>query len=106
LSIDRPAGRLAIDGGTPVRATFLPFHQPSMGPEEEAEVLDTCAGIAANAPLTMRTAKRIVRELLKAPASFDEAACKDFVRECFDSDDYKEGRRAFMEKRTPAFKGR
>jgi len=72
----------------------------------EAEVLDTCAGIAANAPLTMRTAKRIVRELLKAPASFDEAACKDFVRECFDSDDYKEGRRAFMEKRTPAFKGR
>jgi len=36
-----PAGRLAIDGGAPVRTTFLPFHQPSMGPEEEAEVLDT-----------------------------------------------------------------
>lgn len=71
----------------------------------EAETLETCAGIAANAPLTMRTAKRIVRELLKPPGSFDEAACKAFVRECFESSDYKEGRRAFMEKRKPAFKG-
>jgi len=72
----------------------------------EAEALETCAGIASNAPLTMRTAKRIVRELLKTPGSFDEAACKAFVRECFESSDYKEGRRAFMEKRKPAFQGR
>lgn len=33
--------RLAIDGGTPVREQFLPYHRPVMGPEEEAEVLDT-----------------------------------------------------------------
>ncbi|HXZ92107.1 MAG TPA: enoyl-CoA hydratase [Burkholderiales bacterium] len=72
----------------------------------EAELLETCAGIAANAPLTMRTAKRIVRELLASPASFDEAACKALVKECFDSSDYREGRRAFMEKRRPAFRGR
>ena len=71
----------------------------------EAELLETCAGVSANAPLTMRTAKRIVRELLKPAGSFDEAACKALVRECFESSDYKEGRRAFMEKRTPAFKG-
>ena len=32
------AGRLAIEGGPPVRPSFLPFHRPSMGPEEEAEV--------------------------------------------------------------------
>ena len=70
------------------------------------EAISLAHKIASNAPLTMRTAKRIVRELLKAPASFDEAACKAFVRECFDSEDYKEGRRAFMEKRAPAFKGR
>lgn len=72
----------------------------------EAEVLETCAAIAANAPLTMRTAKRIVRELLASPESFDEAACRALVKECFDSGDYKEGRRAFMEKRRPAFQGR
>jgi enoyl-CoA hydratase len=72
----------------------------------EAEVLETCAGIAANAPLTMRTAKRIVRELLASPDSFDEAACRALVKECFESSDYKEGRRAFMEKRRPAFQGR
>ncbi|MGA8049501.1 MAG: enoyl-CoA hydratase [Burkholderiales bacterium] len=72
----------------------------------EAEALETCAGIASNAPITMRTAKRIVRELLKTPGSFDEAACKAFVRECFDSSDYKEGRSAFMEKRKPVFQGR
>jgi enoyl-CoA hydratase/carnithine racemase len=72
----------------------------------EAEVLETCAGIAANAPLTMRTAKRIVSELLASPDSFDEAACRALVKECFESSDYKEGRRAFMEKRRPAFQGR
>jgi enoyl-CoA hydratase/carnithine racemase len=72
----------------------------------EAEVLETCAGIAANAPLTMRTAKRIVSELLASPDSFDEAACRALVKECFVSSDYKEGRRAFMEKRRPAFQGR
>ena len=31
---------------------------------------------------------------------------REFVKDCFDSDDYKEGRRAFKEKRTPDFLGR
>ena len=34
-------GALAIDGGTPLRATFLPYHQPLLGPEEEASVLES-----------------------------------------------------------------
>jgi dTDP-4-amino-4,6-dideoxygalactose transaminase len=33
--------RCAIEGGKPLRATFLPYHQPSLGAEEEASVLDT-----------------------------------------------------------------
>lgn len=74
--------------------------------ELESYVLDLCAEIASNAPLTMRTAKRIIRELLKPPPDFDSAACRSWVRECFDSADYKEGRHAFMEKRKPLFTGR
>jgi dTDP-4-amino-4,6-dideoxygalactose transaminase len=64
LSIDRSAGRLAIEGGAPVRATFLPFHQPSMGPEEEAEVLDTLrSGWLTTGPKTQRFEAEFARYL-------------------------------------------
>lgn len=74
--------------------------------ELEALVMATCATIAANAPLTMRTAKRVIRELLKSPAEFDAPGCTALVKQCFESQDYTEGRRAFMEKRKPVFQGR
>ena len=69
-------------------------------------MLDYCATISANAPLTLRTAKRVIRELLKSPAEFDAAGCTALVRQCFESQDYTEGRRAFMEKRKPVFSGK
>src|SRR5215813_12381072 len=47
--------RLVIEGGTPVRDSFLPFHRPSVGPEEEAEVLDTLrSGWFTTGPKTHR----------------------------------------------------
>ena len=72
--------------------------------ELEKATREYCDMIAANAPLTMRAAKRIIREVGKR--DYDAAACTAWVKECFASEDYAEGRRAFMEKRKPVFRGR
>ena len=70
----------------------------------DAAALDMARTIAGNAPMTVASVKFIANESLKADP--DEAACDAMVRACFASEDYKEGRRAFMEKRKPAFEGR
>ncbi len=74
--------------------------------ELESYVKNYCDTIAANAPLTIRAAKQIVREALKDSDKRDMALCQRVVDECFASADYAEGRTAFMEKRRPVFIGR
>lgn len=62
--------------------------------------------LAANAPLTVRAGKAIIGEILKPSPEVDLELCQRLIRGCFDSDDYAEGRRAFMEKRKPVFGGK
>ena len=61
--------------------------------------------IAGNAPLTIKAMKNIGIEILKNPSDRNLEECKKLAEACFDSNDYVEGRRAFMEKRKPNFKG-
>jgi enoyl-CoA hydratase/carnithine racemase len=73
--------------------------------ELEDYVTKYAAMIAANAPLTVEGTKFIVGEALKDESRRDLKACAAAVDRCFRSGDYKEGRRAFMEKRKPLFTG-
>ena len=74
--------------------------------ELEEYVRGYCAMIAENAPLTIEAVKGVVDELAKPGAQIDRAHCEALVARCFDSQDYIEGRRAFMEKRKPVFVGK
>ena len=58
-----------------------------------------------NAPLTIYAAKVVIDELIK-PNGGNHNLSAQVVDNCFNSDDYQEGRKAFMEKRKPSFQGK
>ena len=72
----------------------------------EKYVMDYAATLAGNAPLTLAAVKRCLIELRKDPAERDLDLCQKMVEDCFASEDYIEGRNAFMENRKPAFQGK
>ncbi|HLI67159.1 MAG TPA: enoyl-CoA hydratase [Caulobacteraceae bacterium] len=74
--------------------------------ELEAAVRDYAAMIGRNAPLTVKAAKMAVREAMKDPERRQLDEVSKAVDACFESADYAEGRKAFMEKRDPVFQGR
>jgi enoyl-CoA hydratase len=77
---------------------------PTAELEEKTRAL--AGEIAANAPLTVRAAKRTIDELTRNPQTPDLKALDAAVAACFASEDYAEGRLAFKEKRKPRFQGR
>jgi len=60
--------------------------------------------LAGNAPLTIAAAKAVIETVIAPPE--DVSTARDRIARCMQSEDYIEGRRAFMEKRPPRFLGK
>jgi enoyl-CoA hydratase/carnithine racemase len=75
--------------------------------ELDARVLELAAEIAANAPLSLEGNKRVIRTLRTAPLGEEvERELIELRESCFRSEDFREGVRAFAEKRRPRWQGR
>ena len=72
----------------------------------ESFTRDYALTMSRNAPLTLRSAKANVEQLLRPAADRDLALLDRLIADCFNSQDYQEGVKAFSEKRRPQFQGR
>jgi enoyl-CoA hydratase/carnithine racemase len=71
----------------------------------ESNVFGLARTIAANAPLSIAASKLTIDQVLLDPQARNPDAIAEATATCFDSEDFREGRAAFLEKRPPAFKG-
>jgi enoyl-CoA hydratase/carnithine racemase len=75
--------------------------------ELDERVLDLATEVAANAPLSLAGNKHVIRALRDRPlAEHVERELIELRESCFRSEDFREGVRAFAEKRKPRWQGR
>jgi enoyl-CoA hydratase/carnithine racemase len=77
--------------------------------DAEASALELAAEIGANAPISLKGNKRIVRTLREVPQKLPEDLERELIElreSCFYTEDFREGVRAFGEKRAPEWKDR
>jgi enoyl-CoA hydratase/carnithine racemase len=73
------------------------------------EAIELATEIAGNAPLAQQGNKRVIRAVLDAQSAMDPDLERELIelrRTCFASEDFREGVRAFSEKRVPQWRGR
>lgn len=84
---------------------FLNYLEPTAGAVMQRS-LELAASIRRNAPMSVRAAKQGIRQAAALGADAGFAASKELHRAVYDSEDAREGPRAFVEKRAPVWKGR
>jgi enoyl-CoA hydratase/carnithine racemase len=90
-------------------ATWSLVNEVVPGEDLDARAVALAEEIAGNAPLSLAGNKRVLSELLAAEGQLApdvEAELVELRRACFTSDDFREGVRAFGEKRKPRWQGR
>jgi enoyl-CoA hydratase len=95
---------MRIDSAEAVRIGLVDRVVPDT--ELWSATFDIARTISGNAPLAIQAAKITIAQVLKDPDKRDMDAISRIGIACMDSEDFREGRRAFMEKRKPRFRGR